>query len=88
MAITQYIRNVDRAIRNTDRAILNTVFENTVRRVNKCLETQKLYTEHTELNIHNNKKEKNWDVWAVPRLCELCPGICLTTEKKSLKTLS
>jgi hypothetical protein len=32
MAITEYIRNVYRAI-------LNTVFENTVRRVNKCLET-------------------------------------------------
>jgi hypothetical protein len=32
MAITEYIRNVDRAI-------LNTVFENTVRRVNKCLKT-------------------------------------------------
>jgi hypothetical protein len=32
MAITEYIRNVDRAI-------LSTVFENTVRRVNKCLET-------------------------------------------------
>jgi hypothetical protein len=32
MAITEYIWNVDRAV-------LNTVFENTVRRVNKCLET-------------------------------------------------
>jgi hypothetical protein len=32
IAITEYIRNVDRAI-------LSTVFENTVRRVNKCLET-------------------------------------------------
>ena len=32
MAITEYIRNVDRAI-------LNTFFENTVRCVNKCLET-------------------------------------------------
>jgi len=32
MAITEYIRNVDRAI-------LNAAFENTVRRVNKCLET-------------------------------------------------
>jgi hypothetical protein len=32
MAITEYTRNVYRAI-------LNTVFENTVRRVNKCLET-------------------------------------------------
>jgi predicted transcriptional regulator len=31
-AITEYIRNVDRAV-------LNTVFENAVRRVNKCLET-------------------------------------------------
>jgi hypothetical protein len=32
MAITEYIRNVDRAT-------LNTVFENTVRYYNKCLET-------------------------------------------------
>jgi hypothetical protein len=32
MAITEYIRNVCRAV-------LNTVFENTVQRVNKCLET-------------------------------------------------
>jgi hypothetical protein len=32
MAITEYIRNVDRVI-------LNTVFENTVRCVKKCLET-------------------------------------------------
>jgi hypothetical protein len=32
MAITGYIRNADRAI-------LNAVFENTVRRVSKCLET-------------------------------------------------
>jgi len=39
MAITEYIRNVDRAI-------LNTVFENTVRRVNKCLETGGGHFEH------------------------------------------
>ena len=32
MAVTEYIRNVDRAI-------LNTVFESTVRHVNECLET-------------------------------------------------
>jgi hypothetical protein len=32
MTTTEHIQNVDRAI-------LNTVFENTVRRVNKCLET-------------------------------------------------
>ena len=31
-AITEYIRNVNRAV-------LNTVFENTVRRVNICMET-------------------------------------------------
>jgi hypothetical protein len=39
MAITEYIRNVDRAI-------LNIVFENTVRRVNKCLETDGGHFEH------------------------------------------
>jgi len=39
MAITEYIRNVDRAI-------LNSVFENTVRRVNKCLETGEGHFEH------------------------------------------
>jgi hypothetical protein len=38
-AITGCVRDMDRAILDTDRAILNTVFENTVRRVNKCLET-------------------------------------------------
>jgi hypothetical protein len=31
--------NVTEYIRNMDRALLNTVFENTVRRVDKCLET-------------------------------------------------
>ena len=39
MAITEYIRNVDRAV-------LNTVFENTVRGVNKCLETGGGHFEH------------------------------------------
>ena len=39
MAITEYIRNVDHAI-------LNTVFENTVRGVNKCLETGGGHFEH------------------------------------------
>jgi hypothetical protein len=39
MAITGYIRNVDRAI-------LNTVFENTDRRVNKCLKTGGRHFEH------------------------------------------
>ena len=39
MAITEYIQNVDRAV-------LNTVFENTFRRVNKCLETGGGYFEN------------------------------------------
>jgi hypothetical protein len=39
MAIIEYIRNVDRAI-------LNTVFENTVRRVNKCVVTDWEHFEH------------------------------------------
>jgi len=39
MAITEYIWNMDRAI-------LNTLFENTVRRVNKCLETGGGHFEH------------------------------------------
>jgi len=39
MAITEYIRNVDHAI-------LNTVFENTVRPVNKCLDTGGGHCEH------------------------------------------
>jgi hypothetical protein len=33
-------------IRNVDRAILNTVFENTVKRVNRCLETAGGHFEH------------------------------------------
>ena len=39
MTITEYIQNVDRPM-------LNTVFENTVRRVNKCLETGGGHFEH------------------------------------------
>jgi len=39
MDITEYIQNVDGAI-------LNTVFENTVWRVNKCLETGGGHFEH------------------------------------------
>jgi hypothetical protein len=51
--------------------------------------THKQYTEYRERNIHNNKKIIIiWEVRAVPRLCELYPGICLTTEEKARKTLS
>jgi hypothetical protein len=39
MAITEFIRNADRVIQNT-------VFENTVRRVNKCLGTGGGHFEH------------------------------------------
>jgi len=39
MAVTRYFLNVDRAI-------LDTVFENTVQRVNKCLETGGRHFEH------------------------------------------
>ena len=39
IAITEYIQNVDGAI-------MNAVFENTVRRVNKCLETGGGHFEH------------------------------------------
>jgi hypothetical protein len=39
MAITEYIRNVDRAV-------LNTAFENRVRCVDKCLETGGGHFEH------------------------------------------
>jgi hypothetical protein len=39
MAITEYIRNPERAIPNT-------VFENTVRCINKCLETGRGHFEH------------------------------------------
>jgi hypothetical protein len=49
--------------------------------------TQKQYTESREQNIPNNKKKKKiWEVWAVPHLCELYPGICLKTEEKTRKT--
>jgi hypothetical protein len=47
---------------------------------------QKQYTEYRERNIHNHKKKKNWEVRDVPHLCELYPGIYLTTEEKPGKT--
>jgi hypothetical protein len=30
----------------------------------------------------------NWEVRAVPRLCVLYPGVCLTTEEKTRENLS
>jgi hypothetical protein len=47
---------------------------------------------HITITIKNNYKGQNWEViWevrAVPRLCELYPGIFLTTEKTARKNLS
>jgi hypothetical protein len=47
--------------------------------------THKQYTEYRERNTHTNKNKKKREVRAVPRLCELYPSICLTTEKKQGK---
>jgi len=38
-------------------------------------------------NIQNNTINSG-RVWVVPHLCELYPGICLTTEKKAWENLS
>jgi hypothetical protein len=45
--------------------------------------THKQDTEYRERNIHNNKKIG--EVWAVPSLYELYPGICLTAEENAQK---
>jgi hypothetical protein len=37
--------------------------------------------------FHNNKKIKTSEVRAVPRLCEVYPGICFTIEEKARKNL-
>jgi hypothetical protein len=50
--------------------------------------THKQYTEYRERNIHNNKKKKTLEVRAVPRLCELYPGIYLTIEETARKNFS
>ena len=46
-----------------------------------------LHTNSTQNNTINNKIIANFGrVRAVPRLCELYPGICLTAEEKARKT--
>ena len=66
MAITEHIRTVDRAV-------LNTVFENTVRRVNKCLETGggTLWTLLVTFCIVINRRTENF--WSP----------CINTERKN-----
>jgi hypothetical protein len=44
--------------------------------------TSHIYTQ----TIHIIQRKENWEVPAVPRLCELYPGIYLTTEAKHGKT--
>jgi hypothetical protein len=49
-------------------------------------------TQNTEngahIKIKKKKWEVNWEVRAVSCLCELYPGICLTTEEKARINLS
>jgi hypothetical protein len=46
--------------------------------------TSHIYTQ----TVHIIQRKENWEVPAVPRLCELYPAICLTPEEKARKTLS
>jgi hypothetical protein len=54
--------------------------------------TVHIYTQTVHRTIQNKKyieQHKNFGrVLAVARLCELYPGICLTTEEKGRKNLS
>jgi hypothetical protein len=43
-------------------------------------------TQNTENGTYITIKRKNWELRAVPRLCDSYPGICLTTEEKARKT--
>jgi len=46
-------------------------------------------THRTTQNKEYTEQHKNFGrVWAVPRLGEIYPGICLTTEEKTRKNLS
>jgi hypothetical protein len=55
------------------------IYTQTVHRIKKKTEHKKQLIEHK--NIIGT-------VWAVPRLCDLYPGIYLTTEEKARKNLS
>ena len=45
------------------------------------------YSTHLHTNSTQNNTINLGTVRAVPRLCELYPGICLTTEEKAWKNL-
>jgi hypothetical protein len=44
--------------------------------------------QNTQNGTYITIKRKKWDVRAVPRLCELYPGIYRITEEKARKNLS
>jgi hypothetical protein len=46
--------------------------------------TSHIYTQ----TVHIIQRKENLEVRAVPRLCQLHPGICLTTEEKARENLS
>jgi len=50
--------------------------------------TNKQYTERYKTNNTQNNTTIFGTMRAVPRLCELYPGICLTTEERARKNLS
>jgi hypothetical protein len=56
------------------------IYTHTVHRIQR--------TEHTEQLKRKKYWEVNREMRAVPRLCELYPGICRTTEEKARKNLS
>jgi len=56
------------------------------------ISTVHIYTQTIQRTTQNKKyieQHKNFGrLQSVPRLCELCPGICLTTEEKAQRNLS
>jgi hypothetical protein len=63
------------------------IYTQTVQQYSTHLHTNS--TQNTGNGTHIKMKgNKIWEVRAVPRLCELYPGICLTFEEKSPKNLS
>jgi hypothetical protein len=56
----------------------------TVHRYSTHLHTNS--TQNTENRTYITIKTKIWELWPVPYLCALYPGICLTNEGKESKT--
>ena len=50
--------------------------------------THKQYTERHKTNNTQNNTKFLEECWPAPLLCELYPGICLTTGEKARKNLS